>query len=343
MDVVVLGGANVDVKSRPKATLRLGTSNPGVTAITAGGVGRNIADALARLDCRVGLVSVVGDDALGVFVLERTAALGVDVSGVRVLAGAATGVYTAVLDGAGGLHVAVAALDVLRALDIHDVERAVLSAAGRAPATAEATAGPLDGPPPPAGNAEVGTAGVLVIDANVGAALIAHAISAAEACGVAVVIDPVSVPKAERLSTVLGGGSVALLTPNLDELAALEPSVAGDLTAACARLHARGVTTVWVRAGERGSWLARAGHDPVHVPTDPVHGVADVTGAGDTATAAYIWAVQHGHDPIDAARIGTAAAIATLRSAGSVGEDLAAAVHTAADGAPRGSSPTEEP
>jgi len=63
-EVVVIGGINVDIKSRVDAPLVMATSNPGTTTVTAGGVGRNIAESLARLGVRTSLISAVGDDAI---------------------------------------------------------------------------------------------------------------------------------------------------------------------------------------------------------------------------------------------------------------------------------------
>src|SRR4051794_4254516 len=44
--VVVVGGANMDVKARGAGTAVPATSNPGAASMTAGGVGRNIAENL---------------------------------------------------------------------------------------------------------------------------------------------------------------------------------------------------------------------------------------------------------------------------------------------------------
>jgi len=46
--VLVIGGANLDVLARSSGPLRAHTSNPGTTVRTYGGVGRNVAENLAR-------------------------------------------------------------------------------------------------------------------------------------------------------------------------------------------------------------------------------------------------------------------------------------------------------
>jgi pseudouridine kinase len=47
--VVVIGGANVDVKGRASGPYLSGTSNPGRVTVSPGGVGLNIAESLSRL------------------------------------------------------------------------------------------------------------------------------------------------------------------------------------------------------------------------------------------------------------------------------------------------------
>ena len=96
--VVVIGGANIDVKARIAGTTVPATSNPGTSAtLSAGGVGRNIAHNLARLGIQTRLISIVGRDPEGSRLLDETARAGVDVSQVR-RGKAPTGLYSAVLD-----------------------------------------------------------------------------------------------------------------------------------------------------------------------------------------------------------------------------------------------------
>ncbi len=104
--VVVVGGANLDIKAHSNRTVEPGTSNPGVTALAPGGVGRNVAEGLARLGTPTALVAAVGTDAFGDRVLDATAEAGVDVGAVRRIDGS-TGTYTAVLDADGELVAAV--------------------------------------------------------------------------------------------------------------------------------------------------------------------------------------------------------------------------------------------
>ncbi|MDK2014179.1 MULTISPECIES: carbohydrate kinase [unclassified Deinococcus] len=288
--VVVVGGANVDVKARTIQTAVPGTSNPGVTAQAPGGVARNVAENLARLGVPASLVSVVGRDALGDWLLRETEAAGVDVRPVLRAPDVATGTYTAVLDASGELLVAVAAMAAVEALT---------------PAALQERRGVLRG------------AAWVVADGNLPEASLAHLLSLAAEAGAAVVFEPVSVPKAARLRSALAAGLVPqAVTPNVPELGALlgraVPDEPGALRAAAAELHAQGVRLVWVRRGAAGSLLSTP-EEVTELAALPAE-VRDVTGAGDAMLAAFLAALAAGLSPADAARRGHAAAALTVES-----------------------------
>ncbi|SDC41321.1 carbohydrate kinase [Nocardioides lianchengensis] len=284
--VVVIGGANMDVKARSARSAQPGTSNPGHSALAAGGVGRNVAENLARLGTRTHLVAAVGADPLGDQVLAATSDAGVRVEHV-LRSPHGTGTYTAVLDADGELVVAVAdmrATDELAPADV-DAARDLVAAAS-----------------------------LVVLDGNLAAPTLGYALDLAAAADVRVVLEPVSVPKAEKLRDLLDPSRpVYAVTPNRDELAAL----GGDADA----LHARGVTWVWVRLGAEGSLLS--GPTGVHrIPAVPAAEVVDVTGAGDAMLAAFCHAVLAGEDEVAAASYGHAAAALTVASTHTVRPDL---------------------
>jgi pseudouridine kinase len=275
--VVVVGGANVDVKARSTAPLVPATSNPGTVVRTPGGVGRNVAENLAHLGRRVALVSTVGNDPDGDWLLQETALAGVDIE--PVLRGGETGRYVAVLDHDGDLSVGVSAMAATDALGPEVLDHDLLRSAA-----------------------------LVVVDGNVPVTTV----DAVLGLGVRVVIDPVSVAKAERIAPLLRPDRpVFAITPNEAELVALG-SVAG--------LHERGVEVVWVRRGAAGSSLSTAdGVVELAAPrVDPV----DVTGAGDAMLAAFCHRLLAGDPLADAARAGHQAAALTVASRATVRPDL---------------------
>ena len=308
----------LDAKLRILGRPDLGTSNPGVATTGVGGVGRNVAENLSRLGTAATLVAPVGTDAAADSVLGRTRAAGVDCEHV-VTSPHPTGTYTAVLDDAGDLLVAVADMRATDELTVEDL--------GAVPAL-------LDG------------SDLLVLDANPPAPTLRWLLTAAAEAGVPVVLEPVSVAKGRAVAEVLDGSTpVHTVTPNVDELGALLGEPVGDreedVVAAAARLHARGVAHVWVRRGAMGSLLSvrdggttRVGSASVTAPTGarvvrvaaPPTEVEDVTGAGDAMTAGYVHALLSGDDVVEAVRFGQVLAALTCASAHTVRPDLTAAL-----------------
>ncbi|WP_341926357.1 carbohydrate kinase family protein [Nocardioides psychrotolerans] len=285
MTVVVIGGANLDLKARTTRAVVPGTSNPGTIATSPGGVGRNIAENLARLGTPTLLVAAVGRDLFGDELLAATAAAGVDVTRVRRVVGE-SGTYVAVLDERGELHVAVSdmsATATLRPEDM-DVERAV-----------------------------IGAADLVVLDGNLQPDTMARAWELASAAGVRVVLDPVSVPKAATLAPALRDRPLWAVTPNTAELTALGATTPADL-------HARGVSVVWLREGAHGSLLSMPDGE-VRLATLPGE-VVDVTGAGDAMLGAFCHSLLGGASLPDAAAYGHAAAALTVASTSTVRADL---------------------
>ncbi|MDF1604397.1 carbohydrate kinase [Nocardioides sp. YIM 152315] len=294
--VVVVGGANLDVKARSRRAVVSGTSNPGTATMSAGGVGRNIAENLARLGTRTHLVAAIGSDGPGDQVLAATSAAGVHVEHVRRSA-RSTGTYTAVLDVDGELLVAVSDMAATDELDSDHV----------------AAARDL-----------VAAASLVVLDGNLATATLDFALDLAARVGARVVLEPVSVPKAAALAPLLvADRPVHVVTPNRDELAALTDlptRTQRQVERAVAALHRRGVELVWVRLGSGGSLLSGpAGTTTLDaVPTE----VVDVTGAGDAMLAAFCHALLGGAAPAAAATYGHAAAALTIASPHTVRPDL---------------------
>jgi pseudouridine kinase len=293
--VVVVGGINLDTLARVLAPLVTATSNPGRTVTAPGGVGRNVAENLARLGSPVRLVGAVGQDHAGDLLLAGLADLGVDTTAVRRRTHESTGTYTAVLDDDGSLVAGVADMACTDSLSPGDLP-----------------ANLVDG------------AAWLVLDGNLRTDTIEHCLTLAQRSGVPAALDPVGVAKAARLGPVPG---VHTFTPNAAELVAW--SGIDDQADAIALAHQQGVQVLWLRAGAAGSTLYRPGYEPAHVRLPPAS-VLDVTGAGDAMLAAYVHRLRDpGRSPtdvVDAAWFATAAAWLTVGSPSAVRPDLTEAL-----------------
>lgn len=209
---VVVGGMVLDVTASPgpHARLRRGSSTPGAVLQNPGGVGRNIAEGLARLVGDAGpaplLISAVGDDVAGRVLIDAWRALGADTRGVRVCTGASTPVVATVLDHDG--EVAASVADTLTAETGLDADWIAKHADA------------------------VGRATVLVLDGNCAESTIAAAVDSAErvvgpwANGEQkplVWFEPVSVAKSIRATNVLA--KLDFVSPNAGECRAMANAV----------------------------------------------------------------------------------------------------------------------
>lgn len=88
------------------------TSMPGKAKVSHGGVGRNMAEVIARLGGFPSLFSAVGNDEAGEQLIRAAQKLGIGVDSVARIGRSRTATFTALLDGSGELVGAVADMDV---------------------------------------------------------------------------------------------------------------------------------------------------------------------------------------------------------------------------------------
>ncbi|MEE0765918.1 MAG: PfkB family carbohydrate kinase, partial [Christensenellales bacterium] len=104
--ICVLGGMNMDITGAPHASLCPGDSNPGTVRMTPGGVGRNIAENLARMGFQVELVAPLGNDGFATLLRQACMQDGIGLSLAPSLP-MASSVYLCLMDGRGDMYAAV--------------------------------------------------------------------------------------------------------------------------------------------------------------------------------------------------------------------------------------------
>ncbi len=253
----------MDIKAKTLNAHIAATSNPGSVSITAGGVGRNIAHNLARLGDGVSLLSAIGKDANGDMVLAATKAAGVNVYNI-IRMEQPTGIYLVVLNSNGELITAVNDMRLLTPAMIESCQ------------------------------AEIAAATLVVADCN----LVIECLSAIKA--ERLIIEPVSVPKSQRLLQILKQRQIYLATPNLDQIEALTGT--RNPESAAKILHKLGLQYVVIHAGDQGSY-ASDGKSFAHIPSQAKI-IVDVTGAGDAATAGLVHGLLQNMPLAKAAEIG---------------------------------------
>jgi pseudouridine kinase len=294
--VLVIGASGIDVKGRPHKPLQMGTSNTGQVRNSEGGVARNIAENLARLEVPTILLSAVGQDRPGELLLHHLSEVGVDIGHVLQLEDTPTGSYVAILDETGQPLVSISEYDIVNAISPAYLQQQ---------------------------RDLFADAAMIAIDANLALPSLTIIFRLAKRYHVPVCADPTSKALARKLIRRLS--DLHMVAPNAAEAAVLcgtqEPpatSQAAIATAQC--LVSLGVKIAIVTLAEQGLAFAdgsSAGHMAALRTT-----FVDKTGAGDALTAAVIFGLLNQMPLDEAVRLGVSAAALTLRTREAVAPDL---------------------
>lgn len=288
--VVVVGGANLDIVGHSFRPLVERDSNPGYARRSAGGVGRNVAENLARLGIPTALITALGRDSNAEHVRERCELAGIDLSGT-IEVDMPGSLYLAILDEGGELALA---LSDMRALD------------RLTPQVLEERSELLQ------------SADLIVADANLPAETLSWLASEARP---PLLFDPVSARKAEPASALLGALSAVKCTvAEAMSLLAEGTRAPEDPAWLAERLLGAGPLAAFVTAGAKGVYYAdNAGRG--HVPA-PRATIADATGAGDAFTAGVAAGMLGGVSARHAAEFGSRLAGMTLSSEHTVSDEV---------------------
>ena len=279
---VVIGGANVDINGHSSAVLTTHDSNPGTISQSPGGVGRNIAENLARLGEHVHLIASIGLDQRGNWLIEQTRASGVETHNILRHDTLPTGTYLAINNDSGQLQAAIADMRIIDTLDAQKLssKQALLQSAYS-----------------------------IIIDANLSSDTIEWL--ARQSLSAQLVADAVSTAKASRLRPILA--KLTLLKVNQDEARAILDSNETDPNKLAKALLDAGVDEVLLSLGSQGVLFTSAEHSQQKIcyPTVPVSD----TGAGDALLAGYLSACQQNKSLDDSLSFALACAAMTLESA----------------------------
>jgi pseudouridine kinase len=294
--VLVIGSAGIDVRGRHDAALQHSTVTPGYIRFSVGGVARNIAENLARLEIPTILLTAVGDDPNGQIVLDRCSSAGIDCSHIPRVPGITTGGSITLMTEANDVDTGIYDYSV-----IEHVTRDLLL--GHASLFANAS--------------------MIAIDATLSTAALATVFQLADQYDIPVCADPTSAVLAGKLCDYLP--RLYLIAPNSAETAALcgLSQSAHDVESAihdARSLVTLGVDIAIITLAEKGLAYADSSGSG-HIPAIRTH-VVDATGAGDALTAGVIFGLLNSVPLDEALRLGVSAATLTLRSVESVVPEL---------------------
>ncbi|OZU87472.1 sugar kinase [Virgibacillus indicus] len=292
--IVCIGGANTDRKAKSDQKVHLHSSNPVKITEVCGGVARNFAENLSRLGHNASLMTCVGNDREGEWIIGETKKQGVDVSQVWILATKRTGTYTALLDVNGEMVVSMADMNIYDNITIEMIEEKwSFIAASQA----------------------------IFLDTNIPEDCIRFLIERCKDENIPLYINPVSSAKAQRLPYDLEG--VELLILNQEEAEMLIGSAinsAEEFHAANEKIQERGVKKVIIMLPDDGIYYAsqeESGHLPPY-KTD----IVDETGADDAFASCAIYGIMNGDSLSRACQLGLAGYSLTQQTERSVSAEL---------------------
>ena len=194
--VVCVGASLVDLTFRCDQEPVPFTSNPSKMHRSPGGVVRNIAHHLALLNVPVQLVTILGDDPDGKWLLDQCKDAGIGVEHI-LLANETTGTFASIATPSGDLHIGAVTSEADRLLSIDFL----------------------------ASRSDVlRSAAVVIADCNLSVQALRWLMQFCNEHNVPLVVETVSIPKAHRLREALPG-KLLLVKPNREELVMDVPAV----------------------------------------------------------------------------------------------------------------------
>lgn len=270
--VICIGAALVDDIFHAKEEMLMHTTNDVTVTRTAGGVGRNIAHQLSLLEIPVQLISVFGNDADGNWLKKVCTDAGMKLDASITSNELSTGKYTAIINPDGSMFTALLTNCPLHLLTPAHLEKhkELLS-----------------------------TAAFVLADANISLDTINWLIQFTNEHGIKMIIEPVSVPPARKISEANFKG-LYLITPNEDELPALCSKEATTTDAQIKELLDKGIQYIWLHKGREGSALYKKTETlQLNAPNATV---VDCTGAGDGSVSGFILSKYFGKDNLNSLR-----------------------------------------
>lgn len=289
--VIVIGGSNVDITGTPDTELVSGDSNPGGVSISAGGVGRNIAENAARLGLPVSLISAVGDDYFGGYLKSVCRQAGIDTENIITDNSRSTSAYLCIMDGRDDLAAAVSDMKITETLSPELIS----------------SMKPL-----------ISGAAIVIIDNNIRPA----AIEAVKAAGAnRILFDAVSGKKLRRsIDAVCDIDTVKLNAIEAEILSGVPVNSTTDAERAADIIRKRNIEHVFITLGAAGAFYSCRQGNWTAAPYPLA--VKNITGAGDAFLAGIAYGHYNGTSGQDLLNIGTACAAAAAASEKTVSDKI---------------------
>lgn len=253
--MICIGAALVDEIFICQNPIHLGTSNPSNFSKSLGGVARNIAGLLAQLNHQIELITHIGNDSEGDWIIEKCQKAGIGTKHF-VQNEKSSGRFLALLHPNGELHTGAS---------YSNIETEI---------SPEFLLSKTD---------FLETADLIVIDCNLSKKTIDWLLNFSIHKNIPIIVEPVSLSKSQKMKNA-NWSNVLLYTPNEMELDVLEDFQNKETH--ISNLLKEGLKNLWIRSGKDGSTIYNS-EKTFHLSASQIK-LIDSTGAGDAALAGWI-------------------------------------------------------
>ncbi|MBU5426022.1 carbohydrate kinase family protein [Tissierella pigra] len=289
--VTVIGGANIDITGTPHYGLNPNDSNPGKTILSLGGVARNIAENLSRMNVNVEFITVLGGDGYSREITSSCKKLNISLEHSLIIPNERTSTYLCITNESGEMEVAISDMEIYRYITPNYLKEKL---------------------------EVINNSKVCVVDTNIPEESLKYLMNN---CNVPIFLDTVSTKKTEKIKDSIQ--NIHTLKPNIIEaeiLSNMKINTIGDLEKATNIILEKGVKRLFISLGSKGVYYTDGTHKGNILPIETK--VINTTGAGDSYIAAVVWAYLKNFDLEKSAKAGLSASYICINSNSTVSENI---------------------
>ncbi len=280
--VSVIGGSNMDIQGSCNSTLIMNDSNPGKINISMGGVSRNIAENLSRLNVNTKLISAIGDDLYGNSILSQCKNLNIDMDDCFISSEYPTSIYVSILNDQNDMQLAISHMDIIDKLD----EDFICSK-----------------------HNSINGSKAIVIDTNLSFEIIDFITR--NYSHLPIFVDSVSTTKCLKIKDILSRFyCIKLNKYEAQALSNIEINNIQDAKLACKFFLEQGINQVFITLGEDGVCCGD-NNEIIHIEGADIC-VVNATGAGDAFMAGVVYSFMQNLNLYDSTRFAVGASIMAL-------------------------------
>lgn len=290
--VSVIGGLNIDLQGSSENPLVFNDSNPGEIVMSAGGVGRNIAENISKLNIHSKILSYVGNDALGDYVVKKSRLSGVDTTLIKKDSSLPTSQYLSVLDDNNDMLVSISDMRIIEEMTIQDIDN---------------------------WDQTIGQSSAIVVDTNIPIPVIEYLTE--KYSKIPLFLDPVSFAKTSKILKLIG--RFHTVKPNRLEtelISGVKITDKDSMLIAAQKIFDMGCKQIFITLGEDGVFYYDGENFGQYLHKGA--NMISANGAGDAFTAGVVYGFLKLNGIKETAEFASAAAVIALRSANTISDDL---------------------